>query len=47
MAMECDISPRTHERYLEKHSSLAGEFKLVHDRGEGVVWVDLRRRPES
>ena len=41
-AQHCDISTRTSERYLEKHSAPNGRLEVVHDRPSGVVFVRIR-----
>ena len=41
-ARHCDISIRTSERYLEKHSAPNGPLEVVHDKVRGLVFVRIR-----
>lgn len=44
----CNISPATHNRYLDKHiSSQFGQFRIELDTEMGLTFVSLRKRPEK
>jgi hypothetical protein len=49
LAKRCDISVKTHDRYLEKNASAAptAEFRRFKESRGGPWMVDLRRAPEN